>query len=805
MNKRNNLSISSDALNSKNKDAFSKAMKTLEFDKVLEILSSFCTVLCAKDRLNKIYPSVSAEEIKRRLKETTEAKNLILVKSNPSFSGVKDINPHLDRAVKGSVLNLAEFLDVASLLRTCSSAKVYFDKVTEGSLLYTYVSQISPNRFLEEKISTSIVSEDMVADNASSELYDIRRKIRNASSKVRDVLQKYVSGGETSKYLQENIITTRSGRYVIPVKSEYRSEIKGLIHDSSASGATVFIEPMAVVEANNELRALEGKEQAEIERILRNLTDEVLRFADSLRANLEVLCSLAVIFAKAQMSLEYVCCEPEINDRNYIRLNRARHPLLDRSSVVPTDIYLGKSFTTLVITGPNTGGKTVTLKTIGLFCLMTQCGLHIPCEEGSTLPVLDGIHADIGDEQSIEQSLSTFSSHMVNIVDILSRYTPKSLILFDELGAGTDPVEGAALAQSILEQVTERGALCAATTHYAELKAFALQTDKVTNASCEFDLETLRPTYKLTIGMPGRSNAFAIARKLGLSESIIKSADAKISTETREFEGLIGQLEQNRITLESDRAKAEKLKKQAETMFEESEKKRLEFNRKIEEENAKAERKAQELLERARASADAVFSQLQEIQRKKDAENFKELLEKSREDVRKSLGIASLDTKIGEKIQVEYTPPRDYVKGDKVILSDLGKQGEIESIDGDTASVLIGSARLKVKLKKLRLVEEKNVQKQKSASRSPRKMAQIKSETDVRGLIGDDAIFVIDKFLDDAVLSGLSNVRIIHGKGTGALRKALWDYFKRDTRIKEYRLGTFGEGDAGVTVVTLKD
>ncbi len=805
MNKRNNLSISSDTLNSKNTDSFSKAMKTLEFDKVLEILSSFCTVSCAKDRINKIYPSVSAEEIKRRLKETTEAKNLILVKSNPSFSGVKDINSHIDRAVKGSVLNLAEFLDIASLLRTCSSAKVYFDKVTEGSLLYTYVSQISPNRFLEERISTSIVSEDMVADNASSELYDIRRKIRNASSKVRDVLQKYVSGGETSKYLQENIITTRAGRYVIPVKSEYRNEIKGLVHDSSASGATVFIEPMAVVEANNELRTLEGKEKAEIEKILRSLTDEVLRFADGLRSNLEVLCSLSVIFAKAQMSLEYVCCEPEINDRSYIRLNRARHPLLDRRDVVPTDIYLGKSFTTLVITGPNTGGKTVTLKTIGLFCLMTQCGLHIPCEEGSTLPVLDGIHADIGDEQSIEQSLSTFSSHMVNIVDILSRYTPKSLILFDELGAGTDPVEGAALAQSILEQVTEKGILCAATTHYAELKAFALQTDKVTNASCEFDLETLRPTYKLTIGMPGRSNAFAIARKLGLSESIIKSADAKISTETREFEGLIGQLEQNRITLESDKAKAEKLKKQAETMFEESEKKRLEFNRKIEEENAKAERKAQELLERARASADAVFSQLQEIQRKKDAENFKELLEKSREDVRKSLGIASLDTKIGEKIQVEYTPPRDYVKGDKVILSDLGKQGEIESIDGDTASVLIGSARLKVKLKKLRLVEEKNAQKQKGASRSPRKMAEIKSETDVRGLIGDDAIFVVDKFLDDAVLSGLSSVRIIHGKGTGALRKALWDYFKRDSRIKEYRMGTFGEGDAGVTVVTLKD
>ncbi len=803
-NKRNNLSISSDELNAVYRDDFEKALSTLEFDKVLELLISFCPVDACRDKILNIKPSVSAETIKRTLKEVSDAKTLIQVKSYPSFSGVRDISNHLARAKKGAALNMKELLDVAALLRECTSCLVYFNGLSESSTLNIYVKNISQKKFLEEKISTSIASEELMADNASSELYDIRRKMRNAQNKVRDTLQKYVSGSESSKYLQENIITTRNGRYVIPVKSEYKNEIKGLIHDASSSGATVFIEPMAVVEANNELRTLEAREKEEIARILQELTSEVLRFGDDLEENYTTLCELAVIFAKARMSLEYVCCEPEINDRKYIRLNKARHPLLDKRNVVPIDVYLGKSFTTLVITGPNTGGKTVTLKTIGLFCLMAQSGLHIPAEDGSTLPVLDGIHADIGDEQSIEQSLSTFSAHMVNIVDILSSFSPRSLILFDELGAGTDPVEGAALAQSILEKVTQRGALCAATTHYAELKAYALEAESVTNASCEFDVETLKPTYRLSIGMPGRSNAFAIAGKLGLSKAIIQSAQSKIDGEARSFEGLIGKLEQTRIELENQKQRADKMKKQAEEMFQNSEKQRLEFNRRMEQENAKAEKKASELLERARSSADYVFDQLQEIQRKKDAENFKELLEKSRDDVRKSLGIADIGTKIGEKIELEYKPPRDFTKGDKVIMADLGKQGEIESIDGETAVILIGSARLKAKIKSLRLVEEKDVKKQKNVSHSLRKMTEIKSETDVRGLIGDDAIFVVDKFLDDAVLSGLESVRIIHGKGTGALRKALWDYFKRDPRIKTHRLGTFGEGDAGVTVVTLK-
>lgn len=802
MKNRNNLTLSSDNLNRLSFDDFYKAIKTLEFDKILNILISYCPIEAVHKKILEISPSVSAEEVKKRLKETSQAKLLIQTKSSPSFSGVKDITDYIARAEKGSSLTMKELLEIGHLLRTCSSLNVYFSTLSDDSLLKIYTKKIHENKFLEDKITKCIVSEDIMADTASDTLYEIRRMIKNASSKVKDVLNKYISGD--SKYLQENIVTTRNGRYVIPVKAEYRNEIKGLVHDASASGATVFIEPMGVVEANNELRSLEAQEKVEIERILYELTSECLRFSFDITESYNSICSISIIFAKAEFSLAYDCCEPVINNDKYLRLNEARHPLLDQKKVVPTNIYLGKSFTTLVITGPNTGGKTVTLKTIGLLSLMAQSGLHIPAKDGSTLPVFDGILADIGDEQSIEQSLSTFSAHMVNIVDILTRYSANSLVLFDELGAGTDPIEGAALAQTILETITERGALCAATTHYAELKAYALDAKNVTNASCEFDVKTLKPTYRLMIGMPGRSNAFAIARKLGLSEAIINKANSKISKETRSFEGLIGKLEEDRIELETQKEHAKKLKEKAQAMFDVSEKQRLEFNRRLEEEGEKAEAKANELLERARESADFVFAQLQEIQRKKDAENFKELLAKSQDEVRKALGIAELNNKIGEKIEAEYKPPRDFVKGDNVTIASLGKQGVIDKIDGEKVTVLIGSARFNTKLKELRLITEKKEDKKKSGSRAPRKIMEAKSEVDVRGFIGDDAIFVVDKFLDDAVLSGLVNVRIIHGKGTGALRKALWDYFKRDKRIAEFRMGTFGEGDSGVTVVTLK-
>ena len=802
MNEKNNLYLNSDNLNKIAIDDFERSCKTLELDKVLEKLSEYAATEGAREKVKVLRPSVSLEKIKEMQKQVSEAKLYVETKGTPSFGGAKDITRHIELARKGAMLTMQMLLDIAGVLTSIMSLESYLTLSEKAPLLALFREQLKPNKFLRDKITTAIISEELMADNASDKLFDIRRKIKTESNRIRDVLAKFTSGAD-SKYLQEHIVTTRSGRYVVPVKSEYRNEVKGLIHDTSSSGSTVFIEPMQVVEANNKLRSLEAEEKAEIERILYDLSAECERFSADIVAGYSVLTELAVIFAKSEFSAAYHCSEPVMNTNKYVNLISARHPLLDQKKAVPISVYMGKKFTTLVITGPNTGGKTVTLKTIGLLSLMAQTGLHIPAGDGSTLPVFDSILADIGDEQSIEQSLSTFSAHMVNIVEILKTFTPNSLILFDELGAGTDPIEGAALAQSILERVTECKCLCASTTHYAELKAYALDTEGVTNASCEFDVQTLRPTYKLSIGLPGRSNAFAIASKLGISQDIIKASKAKIDNGTRSFEGLIGKLERQRQELEGKKETTDKKLAHAEKMYDEAEKLRQKFNAKVENENRKAEQKAQELLERARASADYVFDQLQELQRQKDAEDFKKKLEETRENVRQSLGMVSKDMKIAEKIEVEYTPPRDYAVGDTVILADLGKEGIINSIDGENVVVAMGSAKIKTIKKKLRLSQKTEDKKTKS-THTPRKMMDVKSEVDVRGFICDDAIFVIDKFIDDAVMSSLPSVRIIHGKGTGALRKGLWDYFKRDKRIASYRMGTFGEGDAGVTVLTLK-
>lgn len=802
MNERNNLYLNSDNLNKIAIDDFERSCKTLELDKVLEKVAEYAATEGAREKISSLRPSVSLEKIKEMQKQVSEAKLYVETKGTPSFGGAKDITRHIELARKGAMLSMQMLLDVAGVLSSIMALESYLTLSDKAPLLSIYREQLKPNKFLRDKITTAIVSEELMADNASDKLYDIRRKIKTESNKIRDVLAKFTSGSD-SKYLQEHIVTTRSGRYVVPVKSEYRSEVKGLIHDTSSSGSTVFIEPMQVVEANNRLRSLEAEEKAEIERILYTLSAECERFSADILAGYTVLTELAVIFAKSEFSAAYRCSEPVMNTNKYVNLISARHPLLDQKKAVPISVHMGKKFTTLVITGPNTGGKTVTLKTIGLLSLMAQTGLHIPADDGSTLPVFDSILADIGDEQSIEQSLSTFSAHMVNIVEILKTFTPSSLILFDELGAGTDPIEGAALAQSILERVTECKCLCASTTHYAELKAYALDTEGVTNASCEFDVQTLRPTYRLSIGLPGRSNAFAIASRLGISQEIIKASKAKIDNGTRSFEGLIGKLEKQRLELEGKKETTDKKLAHAEKMYDEAEKLRQQFNAKVENENRKAEQKAQELLERARASADYVFDQLQELQRQKDAEDFKKKLEETRENVRQSLGMVSKDMKIADKIEVEYTPPREYAVGDTVILADFGKEGIISSIDGENVVVAMGSAKIKTTKKKLRLAQ-KTEDKKTKATHTPRKMMDVKSEIDVRGFICDDAIFMIDKFIDDAVMSSLQTIRVIHGKGTGALRKGLWDYFKHDKRISSYRMGSFGEGDAGVTVLTLK-
>ena len=801
--KNNNLYFNSDSLKQNaSSDNFERACKTLEFEKVLSILASFAATEGAKEKIMTLRPSVSIEKIRDRQKEVSEAKFYTETKGTPSFGGAKDVTKSIAMAQKGAMLSMSALLQIAGVLSSVMALESYLTLGNKAPHLEVYKKTLIPNKFLRDKITTAILADDLMADNASAKLFEIRRSIKTCANKVRDILQKYTSGSD-SRYLQENIVTIRNGRYVVPVKNEYRGEVKGLIHDTSASGSTVFIEPMQVVETNNKLRTLEAEEKAEIERILYELSAECDRFSGDILTGYETLTSLAVIFAAAEMSHAFHATEPIMNTNKNVNLIEARHPLLDQAKAVPINVYLGKKFTTLVITGPNTGGKTVTLKTIGLLALMAQTGLHIPASEGSTLPVFDCILADIGDEQSIEQSLSTFSAHMVNIVGIMKTFTPQSLILFDELGAGTDPIEGAALAQSILERVTSCGCLCAATTHYAELKAYALDTPGVSNASCEFDVQTLRPTYKLTIGLPGRSNAFAIASRLGISPDIIKVAKQKIDNGTRSFEGLIGKLEKQRVELDRKREDAEKKLAHAEVMYAEAEKMRKEFNTRIEEENRKAEQKANELLERARSSADYVFDTLQELQRQKESADFKQKLEQTRENVRQKLGMVSKDARMAEKIEAEYLPPRALVVGDSVELADLGKVGEIASIDGENATVAIGSAKIKTKLSKLRLVEQKKPQKT-PASHTPRKAANVTTEIDVRGDTCDEAIFVIDKFLDDAVLSSLNTVRVIHGKGTGALRKGLWDYFKHDSRIREYRLGNFGEGDAGVTVLTLK-
>ncbi len=803
MKSKNNLTLSSDALNKLAAEDFKKAVTTLEFDKIRGIVASFACTESGKAKAERLMPSVSLELIRTWQSETTQARFYLETKGVPPFGSVPDVSGHVEMAKKGASLSAKALLGIADVLSAGLALDTYLSLAEKAPLLEEYRARLSRNRYLRDRITSAIPAEDLIADTASTKLADIRREIKLATGRIREVLQKYVSG-PGSRYLQEPIITQRNGRYVVPVKSECRGDVKGLVHDTSASGSTVFIEPAGVVEANNRLRMLYADEKAEIERILYELSAECDRFSADILTDLHTLTSLDVLFAKADFSLSYACAEPVFNTSHRVNLIGARHPLLNRDTVVPISVSLGKSFTTLVITGPNTGGKTVTLKTIGLLALMAQSGLHIPASSGSTLPVFDSVFADIGDEQSIEQSLSTFSAHMVGIVDILRKFTPHSLILFDELGAGTDPIEGAALAQSILEKITAVGTLCAATTHYAELKAYALDAPGVTNASCEFDVQTLRPTYRLTIGLPGRSNAFAIASRLGISGEIIKASKAKIDNGTRSFEGLIGKVERERIELEKQKEETEKKQKRAEELLAEAEALRNDFNTRIRKENEQAAQKAAELLERARSSADYVFAQLQEIQKHKDAEDFKKQLEQTRDNVRKSLGMVEKAMPAGQKIESPYVPPRDYVVGDTVRMADLGKTGVIQLIDGETVTVAIGAAKIKTKKKNLRLADPESASEKTGSTRTPRKTIEVGSELDVRGETGDDAVFRVDKFLDDAVLGSLPTVRVIHGKGTGALRKAIWDYLKRDKRVESYRPGAFGEGDAGVTVITLK-
>ncbi|MBE6633030.1 MAG: endonuclease MutS2 [Ruminococcaceae bacterium] len=789
-----------------------KTLITLEFDKICGMLAECAATEGAKGRALCLMPTSDPVEIARRLARTTDARKLTDVKGMPPFGTVREVTAACERAEKGAMLSTRELLDVAALLRSARMLTDY-NKVnrTFPTSLDEIFERLLPNRTLEERISRSILSEDLIADEASRELAEIRRKIREANNRIKETLQRYVSGSY-SKSLQENLITTRNGRYVVPVKVEHKNEIKGLIHDTSSSGATIFVEPIAVVEANNELRMLQSKEEHEIERILFALSADVSAVAHSLYLNYLNVTELAFCFACGELSSRMRAAEPILSKDGVIDLRRARHPLIDRNRVVPTNIKLGNGCDTMIITGPNTGGKTVTLKTLGLFSLMAQSGLHIPAEPESSVRIFDKILVDIGDEQSIEQSLSTFSSHMVNIVSIMKEVNRETLCLFDELGAGTDPVEGAALAVAIIETVRERGAYCAATTHYTELKTFALNTDGVVNASCEFDVTTLKPTYRLIIGTPGKSNAFAISSKLGLEDSIIALAKQHVNTDHKQFEAVIEQLEEARLVADRNREEAERLRADYERKSRDAEAEIARMRKDASHEIEQNRRKAQQMLDSARASSEFIFAQLEKAKKAEEAHRLSEDLDAARRAVRAEF--RKNDDRVNpveEKKNAKYVLPRALRKGDRVYIVNIDKEGTVLELPDKSNSVLVqaGILKTRTKLANLQLIEEESkfISGGTSAPAAGYRMQvnrDFRDEIDLRGMLGDEAWQAVDKYLDEAVVAGFSKVRLIHGKGTGALKNALWQYLKRDRRVASYRIGQYGEGDGGVTVVELK-
>ena len=789
-------------------DLFEKSIQTLELPRVLEMLAAQAVTEEGKERCRNLRPLTDADDVQRRLDETSAALSMIVLRGTPALSGVRPVAASLQRAEMGGALNTRELLDIAALLRSARSAKEY--AAGEGNAAKTCIdhlfASLTPNRFLEDKISGSILSEEEIADAASPELADIRRHIRASASKVRDILQKLISSSQ-SKYLQESIITMRSGRYVVPVKSEYKNEVPGLVHDVSGSGGTFFIEPMGVVKTNNELRELQAREEKEIERILRELSAECAAHREDIAQDYDLLVMLDCIFARAKLSGKLRCSSPRLG-KTGIELRRARHPLLDPAKAVPNDLRLGGDFDTLVITGPNTGGKTVTLKTIGLLTLMAQCGLHIPVDDGSAVMVFDHVLADIGDEQSIAQSLSTFSSHMVNIVGILEQCGPGSLILFDELGAGTDPVEGAALAAAVIEESRKRGALVAATTHYAELKVYAMTTPGVENASCEFDVETLAPTYKLLIGVPGKSNAFAISRRLGLPQSIIDQAAARIDAENVRFEDVLTQLDRQRQEMEQERDKARKLRRE----MEESAKTAREYRERLEKERAKAVEKAQAearaIIQEARDTADQVFAELNDMRRRQEKEASWQEQNERRAGLRHKLNQA--EDALGSGPDLPAPPPtRPARAGDTVELVKMGTKATVIAVNKDGSLQLqAGILKINAKQDEVRVTEGDDGKKQaaKIVQRAEHKLRSLGAspEVDLRGMMTDEAILALDRFLDTAVMAKLTEVTIIHGKGTGAVRKAVREHLKRSRYVKSFRPGRYGEGEDGVTVAELR-
>lgn len=788
-----------------------KHYDALELGSVLNMLAQEAASDDAKSKVAELVPAAEIGEAELLLSQTEDAFSLIARFGGPSFSGLKNVNNAVSRAAAGGELNTSELLSIAGTLRAVRSLYEWYGHCSSvGTKLDFFFDSITVNKYLEEKIFSSILSEDEIADRASDELYEIRRKMRAKSNSVREKLDSIIHSTHYQKFLQEPIVTQRSGRYVVPVKAEHRSDVPGLVHDMSSSGATVFIEPVSVVDANNEIKILESREREEIRRILFELSAEAGNFSESIKCSYESAVMLDLIFAKARLAYKMKASRPLLNKNGYIDLKKARHPLLDPKKAVPVDISLGGEYDTLVITGPNTGGKTVSIKTIGLLTLMAMCGLLIPAADRSEISVFEKILVDVGDEQSIQQNLSTFSSHMVNIIEIMKETNENSLVLIDELGAGTDPVEGAALAVAIIEKLRSKGAKIAATTHYAELKAYALETPGVTNGSCEFDVETLRPTYRLLIGVPGRSNAFAISEHLGMDKSVIDEAKRLVGSENKSFESVLEKLEETRRELENEKEKAQRAVETADKMKRKAQSEKDRAAQLVNNELEKAKREAEKIISSAKRQSADFLLRLDQLKKEADASNAAQTARKTRREIKNRLGEMEETVnprRLADAWDEDYKLPRPVVPGDAVIIRSIG-EGEVLEVGKSNVLVQSGMLKTRVKMSDLMLTKKKESPKQSKPAvlyRTTSKTdSDISSEIDLRGKTVDEALHELTLFIDKCVLLNMHEIRIIHGKGTGALRAAVQQELRHHKNIADFRLGVYGEGESGVTIAHLK-
>ena len=789
-----------------------KSLRVLEFNKVIDLLKNKASSSLGLKYIEKLTPSSNFEDVKYMLEETSETQSILLKMGSVGLQGIHDIEDKAKRANIGASLDQGSLILIADTLRVARNLKNKLSSSNDENFNYPIIQSLSNSlysyRDIEDAIYNAIISDVEISDNASSTLRDIRRRIVQKNQSIRSKLNAIISSTTYQKYLQDTIISVRGDRFVVPVKAEYRSQISGIVHDQSSSGATLFIEPMSIVDMNNELRQLRLKEKEEIDRILKELSSMVGEISEELISNQEILGRLDFAFAKGKLSIQMKGVEPKLNEDKYINIKNGRHPLLDKDKVVPNSINLGRDFHTLLITGPNTGGKTVTIKTLGLLSLMTQSGLHIPADYGSSMCVYDNIFADIGDEQSIEQSLSTFSSHMTNIVSILKDVTEDSLVIFDELGAGTDPIEGAALAIAILEDVHMAGAKCIATTHYTEIKNYALTTEGVENAAVEFDLETLSPTYRLLLGVPGKSNAFEISTKLGLSSHVINRAKEFIDSDNIAIEDVLQNVEKNRIKSEEEKREAERLKLEIERLKNDYEERLKRFTEKRDKMMERAKAEALKITRQAKEDVDNVIKELRKLEQERASKEKNQKIEQLKKEITNSMGSLQPTIKSMIEPKVASKEIKDLKPGEEVKIITLNQQGSVVSVDNNKkeAVVQIGIMKMTLPFKSLQRAKKdpKTTVTKQTRKIIKSKSGNIKSEVDLRGLNLEEAIMEVEKYLDDAYVAGLENVTVIHGIGTGVLKSGLQDILKKNKHVKSQRAGEYGEGGAGVTIVTLK-